>query len=282
MSKAILRSAVALALQTFLLGSVFAQEGIAPVCPNPTTHKLSEDGKTCLPKADSEKPPQIDKEAAPASLSEPGNYVHDCIKPLGSLKRRLTKDGFGTEGGTTGSKEKLYVAFQDGAKLGVLPADNGPIFGCKPIDGEQTSVTVDEVVSSGSFRSGWVYGMLVAPFKFYPYSGEIAASATVGPYLGWRIDRSNFLGISTTWVLSGGISSVTAKYKDEAGQAKSAQLTAWSGATGFIFDINKGKNPFRAGVLVGKDWVDRKSSVTYENNAHTWFALQLGYDWTDR
>lgn len=279
MQKAFIKCALAVAVQGVFLASAFADDVVAPICPNPGTHKLSEDGKKCVPKVDAGKavqPAQPAKsDTAAAAVSDPGNYEHDCIKPFGALKKRLADEGFGL------GKDKLYVASQDGINLQVLPANDGTIFGCNPIDGQQTKVTVDEVVASGSFRSGWVYGVLVAPFKFYPHSGEIAASSTIGPYLGWRMDR-NFLGVSTTWVLSSGIGSVTAKDKDESGQVKSAQLTALSGSTGLVFEINKGKNPFRAGVLIGKDWIDRKSSITYENNGRTWFALQLGYDWTDQ
>lgn len=268
----LLKCAAALAVDALIVGSAYAQNE-DPVCPHPDTHVLSEDKKTCVPKVPKEKAPPAEK--SEKVVSNPANYVHDCIKPFGTLKKSLEAKGV--------KNDKVYVASQDGSTLRVLPAGKEKIlgiFGCHPEDGEQFEITVDEIISSGSFRSGWVYGVMVAPFKFYPYSGEIAASATVGPYLGWRMDR--VMGVSTTWVVSGGISSVTAQDKDEAGQPKSVQMTAWSGATGFIFEIKKGTNPFRAGMLVGKDWIDRKSSVRYENNARTWVALQLGYDWTDR
>jgi hypothetical protein len=312
----------ALASQALLLGTAYAQKQVvAPNCGNADTFQISADGKTCVPKEALQKAAQTEKPVcdilhgtftaadgskapkcevatqaptcpsvagitysaaekqcvreASTPVSDPTNYVHDCIKRVTPIK------------GAPSDRDQLYVSWQskDGSQVDLVPAEKGKFLGlwdwaCDPIANQPaTRISVEELVESGALRSGWVYGMLVAPFKFYPSSGEITASATIGPYLGWRMERP--VGTMTV-VGSAGISSVSAAAKDENNIAKTVPLTAWSAATGLIFEVSKGKSPFRVGLLVGKDWVDRKSAVKYENNGHTWLALQLGFDFTDR
>jgi hypothetical protein len=261
-----------------------ALPAVTPSCPSGGGIAYSSETKQCVRNVS-------------ASVSDPSNYVHDCIKVLAPIKgaslqkpksEKAAKDGAAGDATAKndGDDDRFYVSWQskDGKQIDLVPAKKGSILGmlswaCDPVrDEAATRVNVDDLVESGALRSGWVYGMLVAPFKFYPYSGQITASTTIGPYLGWRMERP--VG-TTTVVGSAGISSVSATAKDESGATKTVPLTAWSAATGLIFEVSKGKTPFRVGFLVGKDWVDRKSAVKYENNARTWLALQLGFDFTD-
>lgn len=220
-------------------------------------------------------------EVPKALSSDPGSFVHDCLRPMGKIDKAPPSPKDVPEGHKS-TDYRLYVSSQsvDGKTIDVLPAWTSPLVGCEPVAGsDSASISIADVLKSGALRSGWVYGVMVAPFKFYPHSGELGSSGTVGPYLGRRLDYATW---ANTWVVTGGISAVNATTKDESGQAKSVPLTAWSAAVGGVFEVSKGKTPFRVGVLVGKDWVDRKSSIKYENNARTWAALQFGYDFTDR
>lgn len=313
-SRAVLQCAALVGAQILWLDAAFGQEPMFPKCPISETYRISDDGTACVPN-DLTKDPQTNGDfckelqgaftqavdgkpsrcelprqvpACPAmkgvsyspkdkacvreivvAKSDPADYVRDCLTPVATIPNQPP------------GASKLYVTGQseDGSVLTVVSAEKNRFgFGCYPIKGDPKDIKLEDVIRSGAGRSGWVYGGLVVPFKFYPHSGELAGSATVGPYLGWRMDGPFR---TATFVVSGGISTVTAMSKDDSGESKTVPLTAWSGAFGLIFEVSKGKTPFRAGLLVGKDWTDRKSTVRYENNARTWLALQLGFDFTD-
>ena len=106
--------------------------------------------------------------------------------------------------------------------------------------------------------------------------------------MGWRVGQvgSGYtlaLAATTGWVTA---DTVDPTQKDSSGNAKvtgSTQVAALSYAMGVIFDVAKDpKNkPFKAGLFIGKDFVNNDVTISFRYNRKTWIALQLGFDFTD-
>jgi hypothetical protein len=220
--------------------------------------------------------------AAPASSAArtaPGDYQGDCFR-LYSAPEHL-------EAG------KTYMVLSQNKREGdptlVLQEakPNHWWFGCEPrlkVGGtdntskETVSVLASELVGLGAVRTGWTYGVLALPYKYHPHDKSFTSNVSVGPYLGRRIDA---WGQAMTIAVSAGLGSVTGEQTAADGTKSSPTLAAFTFAGGFMLDVSKGAKPFKAGVFVGRDVVSADSATTYRHNRKNWFALQLGFDFTD-
>jgi len=117
------------------------------------------------------------------------------------------------------------------------------------------------------YRSGWVYGVMVTPFKFIPAFRRTSTGATVGPYVGRRLYDSQ--GLSTSVVVSAGITS--AEVTSMAGNK--SNLMGTSLAAAYLVNI---KSSFNVGILVGTDLFEK--GVTRPDYAgKAWIGVNIGY-----
>lgn len=145
-----------------------------------------------------------------------------------------------------------------------------------------------DVVETGAYRKGWVYGVLAVPYKYYPSSKTIAPAASIGGYFGrrWGTPGSaySFVGALTLGAVKGEIREASTDGGKTPGKIlETPQLSALSGAFGFMWDLSKapGAKPFKIGAFVGVDRVSRGEIAKYPQDGKPWLALQIGYDFTD-
>lgn len=232
--------------------------------------------KQCVVKADTPK-------------SAPGNYKGDCFRLNTASPISGLADG------------ELYTvtdqveADANGDKL--LSMKKGkftlfPTIGCQVARGNQAGPVVQakasELVVSGATRYGYAYGLLTMPYKYYPSAKSFESGAPIGAYMGWRMGQAAS-GFTLALALTLGsvkADTVDPKQLDTDGRPKvtgSTNVSALSYAAGFVFDVAKDPKakPFKAGVFMGKDFVNNDPSVQYRFNRKTWLAVQIGYDFTD-
>ncbi|MDQ6979098.1 MAG: hypothetical protein Q9M09_02840 [Mariprofundaceae bacterium] len=117
------------------------------------------------------------------------------------------------------------------------------------------------------YRSGWVYGVMVTPFKFIPAFSRTSTGATVGPYVGLRLYDSQ--GLSTSLAISAGLTS--AQVTSTAGDK--TNLIGTSLAVAYLVNI---KSSFNVGILVGTDLFEK--GVTRPDYAgKAWIGVNIGY-----
>jgi hypothetical protein len=223
------------------------------------------------------------KPSPPKVVSSNDNYIGDCIKPLSKISNSPLLGG--REYKVTNQKKA-----NDDVQLTLLET-NGNAMRCHVDNFNQSPMTekLSNLVDAGFERTGWVYGVLTLPYKFYTTDKSMTSNATVGPYLG---RRSTLLGLSYTWAFSLGLTQVSGNALDANGKsvldangvAKQTPLAALTVAGGLIFDINKGaagSAPFTAGVFYGQDRVGDDNAAAYSRSGQPWFAVQLGYSFVN-
>lgn len=162
---------------------------------------------------------------------------------------------------------------------------------CKPKVGAKVveGVKASDLIRTGAYRTGWAYGLLTMPYKYFPGAKSFVSGAPVGPYLGLRFGSVG-AGMTVAAALTiGQVNGDTVNITKDAGgietktKTGSTQLPAISGAVGVIFDISKAQNTkaFKAGFFIGRDRVNNDPTIDYKYNGRGWLAVQLGYDFTD-
>lgn len=220
--------------------------------------------------------------------SAPGSYVGDCFQiksaPSGSALQAdhvyLT-----TEQHREGENDRKLSLVE--GKLSLLPVPG--IFGCRAASGgPKHEALASNLVAHGARRYGWAFGALTMPYKYYRKTKEFQVGVPIGAYLGYRMGQA---GAGYTFAGAFTMSQVKADTIDPNvldAQGKptvtgSTDVAAMSWALGMVFDLSKepGTKPFKAGLFVGQDRVNRAPNIDYKNNGRTWIALQVGYDFTD-
>ena len=146
---------------------------------------------------------------------------------------------------------------------------------------EVKTIKASEMLESGAARRGWVFGAMVVPFKYYKEGGSQTGNLSVGPYAGWRYSRN---GSGFTLAVSAALSTIQGEVRDSANNfIDRPQLVGYTAAVGVLWDISKrpGARPFQLGFVVGQDRVGRSNVTKFQQNGETWFALQVGYRFTD-
>lgn len=221
------------------------------------------------------------------ATSSSANFRNDCIKPLSKV---------GNSGLEVGKEYTVVDQTQkdDETTLWLAPIRDGAIesfFLCRQKAAEKSPVPVKlgDLGRAGYERTGIVYGALMLPYKFQVSDKSFTNNVSVGPYVG---KRSTLNGLSFTWAGTVALTQVTGNTLDAAGKPvldadgnpQQVQLSALTLAVGLIFEIAKGANgasPFKAGVFYGQDRVSSSKSAAYPYDRKPWFAIQLGYDFTD-
>lgn len=155
-------------------------------------------------------------------------------------------------------------------------------------DSVKHTVSAAALMEAGALRSGYAFGLLTMPYKYYPGEKSFVAGVPIGAYLGWR---NGVAGSGSTFAAALTLGQVKADtvdpaQKDANGKPTvigSADVAALSLALGVMYDLLKSPvgKPFKAGIFVGADVVSRDPTVSYRFNRKPWVAIQLGYDFTD-
>lgn len=147
---------------------------------------------------------------------------------------------------------------------------------CKSSDTVAPHLTY--IVSASDFGNwyyasrGVVFGALVVPFKFrLGGAKELVSSATIAPYLGFKADLGASLSLAPVVSAGLGIVPVT----DPTTHSTSTKA-AFSTAVGLVLTSSKNES-FKAGLLIGKDFVGRTDRALDPNVEKVWLSLFLGY-----
>jgi hypothetical protein len=119
-------------------------------------------------------------------------------------------------------------------------------------------------------RFGWTYGALVAPVKYYWKAREFSGSASVGPYLGYRLhDRQ---GSNSVLAVAAGIATSTVTTNNADGSTSGSNTTGMTLAAAYLLEI---KGTFNVGVIAGWDYFSKSQNVP--TNGQIWWGLSFGY-----
>jgi hypothetical protein len=141
-------------------------------------------------------------------------------------------------------------------------------------EGHNYDIERDELDRFGFRRTGWIYGGLIIPYKYFRHDKSLEPGTTIGPFLGYRLGQTGW-GVSVVGTL--GIASIKLNTVEN-GELKEQTVQGLSRAIGLMFDIAKSENPFRFGIMVGKDRVGSNSAISYPHEGHSWLAVQLGWE----
>lgn len=212
--------------------------------------------------------------------SASGDYVGDYFTIIG-----VPNDDPGRFGGPPGTHLKVLSQKSLGETdrmLTLIKADVKMMFWTKEnATGETVTVKASELIEYGAERTGWTYGALAIPYKYYFGGKNFGSSVAIGPYVGRRWGRP---GSAVTLAVSAAIGSVKGEVRDAQDKITSTpDLMAYSAAVGVMWDISKaqGVKPFKIGMFVGADTVSADDGVKFKNNRKPWVAFQVGFDFTD-
>jgi hypothetical protein len=146
--------------------------------------------------------------------------------------------------------------------------------GCSVVDlHTQYIVKKSDIEQMSHARSGFTFGGLVVPFKVYMgHNTQLSASSTVAPYVGFSADWDLF-GITVTPVVAAGISLVPVA---NAATGGTDTKSAFTSAIGFEFDSAK-NSAFHAGLLLGKDFLNKNDRGNDPTINKIWVSLYVGY-----
>jgi hypothetical protein len=137
-------------------------------------------------------------------------------------------------------------------------------------DGSSITMTLADIAKYPPDRNGLAYGGLVVPFKFQLTGAhQFTSSATVGPYLGYRMDRET-VGAAVTFAAFAGASNIAVT---KGGSTQ--QLAGFGYGIAVLGEIKGG---FQLGGVLGFDSVGSNQGFQYNNKP--WLALELGYSFS--
>jgi hypothetical protein len=159
--------------------------------------------------------------------------------------------------------------------IGPTPVIGKDIKGCE--DDSNLESDIDLNISKEEFekilpnRYGFCYGALVVPYKYhFNGSKEFNGNSTIGPYLGYRLDKAS-IGVAAEFIGFAGASNVSVTQTTN-GQASTQNLAGFSYGVGIIGVV---KSDFQLGVVLGFDTVSK--SANYVDNNKPWVAISIGY-----
>lgn len=217
--------------------------------------------------------------------SSEGDYVGDCFTIRG-VTQPLRDVGLAPP---TGADYRLVIVtsqkdISEGQdrELKVVDAEFYSKLWCLAKAGaEVKTIKASDMVESGAARRGWVFGVVTVPFKYYREGGSQTGNLSVGPYVGWRYARN---GSGFTLAASAALSAIQGEVRDASDKIiDRPQLVGYTGAVGVLWDIWKrpGARPFQLGLMVGQDRVARSNVTKFKQHGETWYAVQIGYQFTD-
>ncbi len=156
-----------------------------------------------------------------------------------------------------------------------IPCGEGS--GAPPLEaGQVVLLRQDRIESLNPVRKGLTYGALMVPYKYHR-GGEkgFSSAASLGGYLGYRIDRTGFTGFETNFIGFFGGANVAVP-ETTGGTTSLSNRTGVSYGVGILATV---KDEFQIGLVVGRDRID--DAANYVRNGRTWVALSLGYEYSN-
>ena len=125
-------------------------------------------------------------------------------------------------------------------------------------------------------RFGLTYGVLVVPYKYnFEGSENFEGNSTVGPFLGYRFDKTGYgFGVKAIAFIGG--AAIKVDRTDENGDNNDETVAGFSYGVGLIGEV---KNEFQLGIVFGQDKVS--SGSDYEDNGKWWGAVALGFSFAN-
>jgi hypothetical protein len=138
----------------------------------------------------------------------------------------------------------------------------------------QYRIKATELAQYDFKRSGIAFGALVVPFK-YRLGGakELVSSATMAPFIGIRTALGQSWGLTFTPVVAAGLSLVPVV---DATTKASESKAAYTLALGIRLTSSKNEN-FSAGLLYGRDFLNKSDRDADPNVSKPWVSFYLGY-----
>jgi hypothetical protein len=149
----------------------------------------------------------------------------------------------------------------------------------------QYRIAKSKVLDASATIQGFVSGVLAVPFKFHLSDHSTTAGSTIGGYVGYRTSVAN--AFTVTPVIAGGLALISTSPAQVTTSTTSAtpaptsvggQTSAgFSVATGLIGSVTSAASKgAQFGVLVGMDWLGKKSNYAYDGKP--WIAFEIGYN----
>lgn len=195
------------------------------------------------------------------------DYKKVCI-PAGTTLRGLGKTDDGSY--VNVRLRKPYISFKDEVSV--------------ECDGKAETIPDDVAIRINKSdlhdlvpdRFGLTYGALVVPFKYhFGGSKSFEGNSTVGPFLGYRFDKSGY-GFGVKAIAFVGGAAIRVNRNDENGGDNDETLAGFSYGVGLLGTV---KSEFQLGVVVGQDRVSDGSD--YEDNGEWWGAVALGFSFAN-
>lgn len=121
--------------------------------------------------------------------------------------------------------------------------------------------------------SGVAFGALVVPFKFRLGSdSKLISSSTIAPYIGYRSRHLQGGSMEAIPIFAAGLGIVPINNPTK---NETDTKTGLSTAVGFIITSEK-SHSFNAGIVIGKDFVDRSDRLLDPGVTKAWISLWLG------
>ena len=213
--------------------------------------------------------------------SASGDYVGDYFEIVG-----VPADNPDLFGGPPGTRLRVLSQSELGPNDRMLnvvsvASDAGMFNREKGGAGIAKEIKASDLIAYGARRTGWTYGALAIPYKYYVRDKSFGPGVAIGPYVGRRWGRP---GSAYTVAVASTIGNVKGEVRDAQDKITSTpDLMAYSMAAGVMWDISKaqGVKPFKMGLFIGVDSVSSDKVVQFKNNRKGWLALQIGFDFTD-
>lgn len=130
-----------------------------------------------------------------------------------------------------------------------------------------------KLVQTSYQRSGVTFGALVVPFKYRLGAKELVSSSAIAPYVGFRTAWMQGFGMTFTPILAAGLSLVPVT---DAGTSTTTTKSAYTLAAGLRLTSSKSEN-FSAGLILGRDFLNKVDKVGDKNADKPWVSFYLGY-----
>jgi hypothetical protein len=189
---------------------------------------------------------------------------------------------------------QMYVVSDDSAsgsltvsihKLGATPTDAGPTCTNRVVAGHVYTINKKFLTATDYTSQGLVGGVLAVPFKFHIAGKTTTSGSTIGGYVGYRTNFSNWFTI--TPIVAGGLALISAQPAQAssggspgaaAPNTGSQTSSGFSIATGLIGSVSNTGSGSQFGILIGLDWLGKGANYQYEGKP--WIAFEIGYNFS--
>ena len=236
-------------------------------------------------------PPAAPATAAPTATTSSSSLADTTIHLYYLVTGYIDLDDPSKTGLCSAPKAELKVGADDGTTLTVAvdtekttEETGAPACANKYVaQYHQYTIAKSKVLNASATIQGFVSGVLAVPFKFHLSDHSTTAGSTIGGYVGYRTSVAN--AFTVTPVVAGGLALISTSPAQATTSTTSTTPTSVGGqtsagfsvATGFIGSVTSAASKgAQFGVLVGMDWLGKKSNYAYDGKP--WIAFEIGYN----